>query len=44
MSLMVMVKILKLVTREVLGFEIRAWSAVEILPVVRNKSDYDTVY
>jgi hypothetical protein len=27
------------ITREVLGFEIRAWSVVEILPVVRNKSD-----
>ncbi len=27
------------ITREVLGFEIRAWSVVEILPVVRNKLD-----
>ncbi len=26
-------------TCEMLGFEIRAWSVVEILPVVRNKSD-----
>ncbi len=29
----------KTVTREVLGFEIRAWSVVEILPVTIIKSD-----